>query len=134
ETLDEVEENTLPTRPAKPATASKVETAADDGADTTEVELPAGLEGLRDSATETLYERMGARITDSSLSEEQLHDLARQELASIIAEQATMLTAEQRRLLIEEIADDALGLGPLQRLLDDPSITEVMVNGPDHIY
>ena len=66
ETLDEVEENTLPTRPAKPGAASKVETAADDGVVSTQVELPAGLEGLRDSATEALYERMGARITDSS--------------------------------------------------------------------
>ena len=117
-----------------PAAPSKIESTADDASDATEVELPAGLEGLRDSATEALYERMGARITDSTLSEEQLHALARQELATIITEQAGMLTDEQRRVLIEDIADDALGLGPLQRLLDDPSITEVMVNGPDHIY
>ena len=112
----------------------KVESGAGDEAETRERDLPSGIDGLRDSAAETLYERMGARITDPTLSEQQLHTLAREELATIIAEQATMLTDQQRRILIEDVADDALGLGPLQRLLDDPSITEVMVNGHDHIY
>jgi len=97
-------------------------------------EPPPGLEHLRDSATEALFERMGSRITDPTLSEAQLHQLARRELAAIIAEQAAMLSDEQRRALIDDIADDALGLGPLQRLLDDPGVTEIMVNGHQHIY
>jgi pilus assembly protein CpaF len=114
---------------------SKVESSAGDEADAPGTDpLPPGLDDLRASATEDLYERMGSRINDSTLSEEKLHALARAELATIIAERATMLTDEQRRYLIEDIADDALGLGPLQRLIDDPSITEIMVNGPDHIY
>ena len=96
--------------------------------------MPDGLEELRAAATEELYERMGARLNDSTLSEQQLHELARQELATIIGQRAKKLTAEQRRFLIDDLADDVLGLGPLQRLLDDPSITEIMVNGPDHIY
>ena len=131
--------DTIPTPPARPTTPvlpplRKAETPAGDEAASDVPALPDGLETLRDGATEALYERMGARITDPTLSEAQLHALARQELASIIAEQGAMLTEEQRRVLIEDIADDALGLGPLQRLLDDPGITEVMVNGADHIY
>lgn len=118
----------------RPRRTGKVETSADDAVDTHDVELPDGLDELRAAATEDLYERMGARLNDSTLSEQQLHELARQELATIIGERAKKLTAEQRRFLIDDLADDALGLGPLQRLLDDPSITEVMVNGPDHIY
>jgi pilus assembly protein CpaF len=120
--------------PVRPARPGKVETAAGDEAGARERDLPSGLDGIRDSAVEALYERMGARITDPSLSEEQLHALARQELTSIISERATMLTEKQRVILIDDVADDALGLGPLQRLLDDPGITEVMVNGHDHIY
>jgi len=37
-------------------------------------------------------------------------------------------------LLVKEILDDALGLGPLEDLLADPSVTEIMVNGPSRIF
>jgi pilus assembly protein CpaF len=36
--------------------------------------------------------------------------------------------------LIQDIEDDALGLGPLQRVLEDPGVTEIMVNGHRNIY
>jgi pilus assembly protein CpaF len=94
----------------------------------------AEVEAVRLAATEALYERMGSRLNDPGLSESQLTELARQELATIIGELGRKLTAYQRTNLIEDVANDALGLGPLQRLLDDPTVTEVMVNGPDHIY
>jgi len=96
--------------------------------------LPPAVEAVRVAATEALYDRIGNRLNDTSLSESQLDELARGELATIIAELAGMLTDEQRARLITEVADDTLGFGPLQRLLDDPTISEIMVNGPDHIY
>lgn len=86
------------------------------------------------AVTEALYERLGARLNDANLSEEQLHAIARQELATIIDQQAAALDGDERHALIRDLADDALGLGPLQRLLDDPTVTEIMVNGPDHVY
>jgi pilus assembly protein CpaF len=46
----------------------------------------------------------------------------------------TPLTREERRQLVREIADDILGYGPLEPLLRDDSITEVMVNSADMIY
>ena len=39
-----------------------------------------------------------------------------------------------RDQLFRDILDDLLGLGPLQPLLEDPDVTEIMVNGPNHIY
>ena len=44
------------------------------------------------------------------------------------------VTREERTRLVDEMVHDVTGFGPLEPLLADPSITEVMVNGPDHIY
>ncbi len=41
---------------------------------------------------------------------------------------------EKRRILVKEIADEALGLGPLEDLLKDPDVTDIMVNNKDQIF
>ncbi|HEY6327318.1 MAG TPA: ATPase, T2SS/T4P/T4SS family, partial [Candidatus Cybelea sp.] len=43
-------------------------------------------------------------------------------------------SAEELATLRQEIVDEALGLGPLEDLMKDPDVTEIMVNGPDTIY
>ena len=45
-----------------------------------------------------------------------------------------IVTREERLRLIDEMADDLTGLGPLEPLLRDETITEIMVNGPSHVY
>jgi len=47
---------------------------------------------------------------------------------------ATLLTAKSRREVIKGVIDEVLGYGPIQPLLDDNDITEVMVNGPLRVY
>ncbi|HEY4227293.1 MAG TPA: ATPase, T2SS/T4P/T4SS family [Candidatus Limnocylindrales bacterium] len=44
------------------------------------------------------------------------------------------VTRDERVRLVAEMIDEITGFGPLEPLLSDPTITEVMVNGPDHIY
>src|SRR5438874_5273140 len=46
----------------------------------------------------------------------------------------TPLTREERRRIVREITDDILGYGPLEPLLRDDSVTEVMVNNYDRIF
>lgn len=81
-----------------------------------------------------LFERMGTRFGDSATSEEDLRSSAVDELSAVIDEEQVPLSPEERRRLIREIADEVMGLGPLQRLLEDPSVTEIMVNRFDRIY
>ena len=47
--------------------------------------------------------------------------------------QVTMTKSERDRL-VESLLDDVLGLGPLQQLVDDPDISEIMINHPKQIY
>ena len=44
------------------------------------------------------------------------------------------LTGAERQQLVQSVTDDVLGYGPIDPLLRDESITEVMVNGPDRVY
>lgn len=89
---------------------------------------------LKDRASATLYTRIGTRFNDSSLSEDQLHTLVREELGMIVEQETTPLTYDERQRLLREVGDEVLGHGPLQRLLDDPSVTEIMVNSHDMVY
>lgn len=92
------------------------------------------LAGLKQRAALALFERMGTRFGDSSASEEELRSSAVEELSAVIDEEQVPLSPEERRRLIREIADEVMGFGPLQRLLEDPSVTEIMVNRFDQIY
>ncbi len=57
------------------------------------------------------------------------------ELVSEVAtEQSLSLTRQDRQRLVEALTNDVLGLGPLESLLADPDVTEVMVNGPKHVF
>lgn len=52
----------------------------------------------------------------------------------VLAEENIVLTRQERHRLFEQIAAEILGLGPLQPLLEDGTITEIMVNGAKNIY
>ena len=52
----------------------------------------------------------------------------------ILTEENIVLSRPERARLFEQIAAEILGLGPLQTLLEDDTITEIMVNGPKNIY
>src|SRR5690625_846754 len=89
---------------------------------------------LKGEAAKQLYDRIGSRLNDPSLTEEQLHGIVRGELNRVVAESSIPLSAEERQRLNDSVRDDLLGYGPLEPLLDDDTVTEVMVNGPDAIY
>jgi pilus assembly protein CpaF len=60
----------------------------------------------------------------------QIEDL----FGKIADEEGLALTRAERVRMLEQITDEILGLGPLEPLLRDETITEVMVNGPQQVY
>jgi pilus assembly protein CpaF len=89
---------------------------------------------LRRSAQEALFARIGNRLYDASLSQDQLRSIVVAELNNIIAENDVSFTEEERARLVHAVTEDVLGYGPIQEFLDDPSVTEVMVNSTESIY
>jgi pilus assembly protein CpaF len=53
---------------------------------------------------------------------------------TLVAEMAPGLFGERKELIVRRALDDAIGLGPIQPLVDDPAISEVMVNNPEEVY
>ncbi|HET7485483.1 MAG TPA: hypothetical protein VFJ64_08930, partial [Solirubrobacterales bacterium] len=56
------------------------------------------------------------------------------EVRDLVEEEAALLGAEDRAAVETLIVRDTVGLGPLEELLADPTVEEVMVNGPDDVY
>ncbi|HEY5539828.1 MAG TPA: CpaF family protein [Coriobacteriia bacterium] len=55
-------------------------------------------------------------------------------LPRLLDDEETPLSAADKREIIADVLDDILGYGPIEPLLHDPTVTEVMVNGPATIY
>ena len=60
-------------------------------------------------------------------------DVAAQ-IRSVVEREAGLLDAEQREALVARVAERSFGLGPLEPLLRDPAVDEVMVNGPRAVF
>ncbi|ERB66228.1 Flp pilus assembly complex ATPase component TadA [Vibrio coralliilyticus] len=66
-------------------------------------------------------------------------DRARKELHDAIVQlmaddQTHALSAEGRKRVIQQIEDEVFGLGPLEPLLNDPTVSDILVNGPKHVF
>jgi pilus assembly protein CpaF len=89
---------------------------------------------FKDRAREDLYGKLESKTLDSTLSERELRIAVVDELERLIADTGMPLSSAERERLASEISEDILGYGPIQKFLEDPDVTEVMVNSTDPIY
>ena len=73
-------------------------------------------------------------ISQSSADQKELRRLVEGMCADAIKDNPFAIPLGDRERLVEELISEILGLGPIEPLLKDPSVSEVMVNGPDSIY
>jgi len=80
--------------------------------------------------------KMDIRVFTDAKKTRDLRTKASVMVSNFLAEEAGSLisSSDVRKKLVKEILDEALGLGPLEDLLADPSITDIMVNNKDEIY
>jgi pilus assembly protein CpaF len=65
---------------------------------------------------------------------DEVRNVIREMFDNFLKQESLVLTRQQRSALFEQIVAEILGLGPIQALLEDGDVTEVMVNGPDRVY
>ena len=68
------------------------------------------------------------------LSEDVAREQVMQLIKDMLQREKTPLALTERQKLVAEILDELFGLGPIQPLLDDPSVADILVNGPNTVY
>ncbi|MBB5870951.1 pilus assembly protein CpaF [Allocatelliglobosispora scoriae] len=92
------------------------------------------LAGVRRRAHEALLELLGPQLYDTVENDEELERRVRQALPEVLAKEEQALSAADRGNAYRQILDEILGHGPIEPMLRDPDITEIMVNSWDRIY
>src|SRR5881392_3695192 len=100
--------------------STRVRTSSEVQAERIKNRLQARLIENIDEGEDEDREQRAARITDA--------------LNAVVAEMGLSLTKPEKQRLLDSVLNDFLGLGPIEALISDPTITEIMVNGPDQIF
>ena len=118
----------------EPSQFGTMSTRAAEAADARSVVEADPVRQLKRRAQDALMVRMGPALWDSTISVPQLDAQVVRELSAVLKEERIPLNDAERDQLVSEIVDQALGYGPIERYLDDPTVSEVMVNGIDGVW
>jgi len=92
------------------------------------------LDELRQRVHAHLIEELGPILYDKRLSEDDLRRRVHEQLLQTLQAERAPLSAADKAQLIQDVSDDILGYGPIDKLLNEEAVTEVMVNGPETVY
>jgi len=81
-----------------------------------------------------LIDTISRTIEMEGVSFEQRNDFIKERIEGIYAQAKLKLPEDMRQLIFKDVLNDLLGYGPIQPLLEDQDVTEVMVNGPKKVY
>ena len=88
---------------------------------------------MRRQLREQLRERVDARgLVTAPRTERRLR--VREEALALLRASGAILPQRELTRMVNEVSDEVVGFGPIEFLLKDPDVTEVMVNGPDDVY
>lgn len=87
---------------------------------------------LKERVRKKLLEEKDPALFEGSPAERRLK--LREAVRRVLDEERVIIPGNQVSALVREISDEVVGLGPIEALLRNPAITEVMINGPKEIY
>ena len=101
--------------------------------ETTEDDAPEWLLSLK----RELHQQVIATLDLTSLQtmgDEQLRLEIRRQVELLCQNRSDLLSSDERESLVNEVLDETFGLGPLEPLMRDPSISDILINGPKTVY
>ena len=102
---------------------------------------PLSVGDSKEAEFEKLKQRIHSKLVDKldlSRVGELEGDVLRREIRLVIEHlcdtEDTFLNRNERERLVDEVLDETFGLGPLELLLKDPTISDILINGPRQVY
>ena len=93
----------------------------------------ASVHKIKEQVLPRLLERVDPEAA-ATLSKEELSEEFRPIIMEVLAELKVTLNRREQFALEKVLIDELLGFGPLEELLNDPDVSDIMVNGPDQTY
>jgi len=95
----------------------------------------------KETSFDELKQRIHSKLVDKldmSRVGELDGDVLRREIRLVVEHlcdsEDSLLNRAERERLIDEVLDETFGLGPLEPLLKDPTVSDILINGPKHVY
>ena len=81
-----------------------------------------------------LMDSLGPQLYEEIATDDDLGQKVRETIKTLLSRDETPMSGADRLRIQQEVADEILGHGPIEPLLRDPQVSEIMVNGPDRIF
>ena len=97
------------------------------------VEIPTEFQEIRTRIHRRLLERLNLANLSEQDQEEAVEEV-RKVVRDLLASEETPLNLEEREMLVEQVINEVFGLGPLEPLVNDPRISDILVNTARHVF
>jgi len=96
-----------------------------------------GKEGGFDELKQHIHSKLVDKLDLTKVGEMEA-DVLRREIRPVVEHlcdsEGSLLNRNERERLVDEVLDETFGLGPLETLLKDSSVSDILINGPKHVY
>jgi pilus assembly protein CpaF len=94
----------------------------------------AALDAVRDRAHSRVIAELGPVFYDGLVGPDELRARVQRVVQAALTAEKTPMSSAEAAQVERAVTDDVLGYGPIESLLEDPTVSEIMVNGPDQVY
>jgi pilus assembly protein CpaF len=89
---------------------------------------------FKNKIREKVITQYKALFTQEQVQDSELKAVLSSIIDEIASRERTVITEEDKKKIISEMRDEFIGFGPIEHIIKDPSITEIMINGPNKVY